>query len=145
MPDPASIPQAVIVSTIRYEPFLARGDILLHGRMDEFVSGIRSLQSLYGSTRVYVVLPKMKTNLTVQIKKLCRDLDRVTVVEIPIRYPHDQFRLLAQRLGLKPSKGVIWALRVEGVLAVGGALNQSGRASSGWFPFRAAGPAVRFT
>ncbi len=125
LPDPASVPQAVIVSTVRYEPFLARGDILLHNRLEEFIASIRSLQSLYGSTKVYVVLPRVKSKLTRQIKQLCRDLDRVTVVEIPIRYPYDQFRLLAQRIGLKPSKGVIWALRVEGVLAVGGALNLS--------------------
>jgi Na(+)-translocating NADH:ubiquinone oxidoreductase A subunit len=125
-PDPASIPQAVIVSTVRYEPFLARGDVLLRDRLEEFIAGIRSLQSLYGSTKVYVVLPKLKAGLTRQIKQLCRDLDRVSVVEIPIRYPYDQFRLLAQRMGLKPTKGVIWAFRVEGVLAVGGAMN-SGR------------------
>ena len=40
LPDPFGTPQAVIVSTVRYEPFVARGNVQFHKRLKNFTRGI---------------------------------------------------------------------------------------------------------
>jgi len=125
MPDPLSTPQAVIVSTIRLEPFLVRGEILLKEYLRQFTRGLEHLQSLLEYQPIYLVLPKIKTDLAVKIKEKIRGYAWVKVVEVPLKYPCDHFALLSRHLGLKRSEESIWGINVDGVLAIDNALTSS--------------------
>ena len=125
IPDPLSMPQAVIVSTLRLEPFLVRGDILLKEYLRQFTRGLEHLQSLLEYQPIYLVLPKLKAELATQIKEQIRGYAWVKIVEIPLKYPYDHFAILSRHLGLKRSEGLIWGINVDGVLAIDTALTSS--------------------
>ena len=121
-PDPMETPQAVIVSTMRLEPFLVRGTVLLKEYLQQFTRGLEHLQSLLEYQPIYLVLPKVETDITTKIKEKIRGYAWVKTVEIPLKYPFDNFAILSRHLGLKRSDGLIWGIHVDGVLAVDNAL-----------------------
>ncbi len=124
VPDPARPASAAIVATTRLEPFAGpRGDVLLRDSLDAFLRGLDCLAALVEGT-VYVAVPMVRNSLAVQLRQSLAGKPRIQVVDIPLRYPLDRFNVLAQALGLKPSRGqTVWGLQTEGVLAVDQALN----------------------
>jgi Na(+)-translocating NADH:ubiquinone oxidoreductase A subunit len=122
VPDPQSSPQAIIVSTVSLEPFLARGDAQLQKRLLDFTRGLEQLQSLLEYQPIYLVMPHIRSELANLVHNRIRGHAWVKMLEIPLTYPYDNFALLARRLGLRRSEGPVWAVRTEGVLAVDRAL-----------------------
>jgi Na(+)-translocating NADH:ubiquinone oxidoreductase A subunit len=122
LPDPLSTPQAIIVSTVSLEPFVARGDAQLHNRLLNFTRGLEQLQSLLEYQPIYLAMPDIKSEFANLVRNQIRGYASVKMLEIPLTYPYDDFALLARRLGLKRNEGPVWAVRTEGVLAVDRAL-----------------------
>jgi len=125
LPDPLGTPQAVIVSTLSLEPFLARGDVQLHNRLLNFTRGLEQLQSLLEYQPIYLVVPDIKSDFANLVRNQIRGYAWAKMIEVPLTYPRDNFVILAREIGLKKSKGTVWALRTEGVLAVDRALTLS--------------------
>lgn len=122
LPDPMGTPQAVIVSTVSLEPFLARGDALLRDRLLNFTRGLEHLQSLLEYQPIYFVIPDIRSEFANLVRNHIRGYAWVKLLDIPLVYPYDDFAVLARALELPPSKGPVWAVRTEGVLAVDQAL-----------------------
>jgi Na(+)-translocating NADH:ubiquinone oxidoreductase A subunit len=118
LPDPVATPQAVIVSTVRLEPFLARGDVQLADRLDDFARGLEHVQSLLEYQPIYLVMPDIRSGFASRVREHIRGYAWVKMLDIPSKYPYDDFALLARRLGLKSGAGPVWAVRTEGILAV---------------------------
>lgn len=125
LPDPMGKPQAVIVSTLSFEPFAARGDVQLKNRLLQFTRGLEHLQSFLEYEPIYLVLPGIRTEFEMLVKEHIRGYAWVKLIEIPMKYPYDNFNVLARKLGLKKSGGPIWSVRTEGILAVDRALTVS--------------------
>ena len=122
LPDPLGTPQAVIVSTLSLEPFLTRGDVQLHKRLLNFTRGLEQLQSLLEYQPIYLAMPDITSEFATLVRNQIRGYAWAKMLEIPLKYPYDDFAILARRLGLKSNKGPIWAVRTEGVLAADRAL-----------------------
>ena len=122
VPDPFSTPQAVIISTLRLEPFLVRGDVLLKEHLRKFTRGLEHLQSLLEYQPIYLAIPKIRTDFAAKIKEHIRGYAWIKLIEVPLKYPYDHFRVLARHLGLRRKNGQVWGLHVEGVLALDTAL-----------------------
>jgi Na+-transporting NADH:ubiquinone oxidoreductase subunit A len=122
LPDPLGTAQAIIVSTVSLEPFVARGDAQLHKRLWNFTRGLEQLQSLLEYQPIYLVMPDIKSEFANLVRNHIRGYAWVKMLEIPLTYPYDNFSILARRLGLKRDKGPVWAVRTEGVLATDRAL-----------------------
>ncbi len=125
LPDPFGIPQAVIVSTLNLDPFSLRGDVQLEARFTSFTRGLEHLQSLLEYQPIYLVLPDISSDLALRVRETIRGYAWVKLVQIPLRYPYDHFRILARHLGLSRKEGPIWGLRTEGILAIDRALTLS--------------------
>jgi Na+-transporting NADH:ubiquinone oxidoreductase subunit A len=126
LPDPYGIPSAVIVSTIHLEPFVARGDVQLSKRLRNFTRGLEHLQSLLEYQPIYLILPDVASEFASQVRETLRGYAWVKMVEIPRKYPFDDFAVLARALGMKPGgQGPVWGLRTGGVLAIDRALTLS--------------------
>ena len=124
VPDPSAAPQAVVVSTVRLEPHLARGDAQLAGRLDSFARGLERLQSLLEYQPMYLVVPDVEAALAERLHESLRGHAWLRIVTIRPRYPFDHPALLARGLGLAAEDGPVWAIRTEGVLAVERALGE---------------------
>ena len=122
LPDPLGTPQAIIVSTVSLEPFVARGDAQLHKRLLNFTRGLEQLQSLLEYQPIYLVMPDIKSEFANLVRNHIRGHAWVKMVDAPLTYPYDHFAILARKLGLKRSQGPIWSVRAEGVLAIDRAL-----------------------
>jgi len=122
LPDPLGTPQAVIVSTLSLEPFLARGDVQLHKRLLNFTRGLEHLQSLLEYQPIYLVMPNISSEFANLIRNQIRGYASVKMLEVPLKYPYDHFAILARRLNLRRNGDPVWAVRTEGVLAVDRAL-----------------------
>ena len=126
LPDPFSTPRAVIVSAMRLEPFGARGDVQLHKRLPRFTRGLEHLQSLLEYQPIYLVLPDVRSEFAARVRAILRGYAWVKLVQVPLRYPFDDFTILARALGFKSdADNPVWALRTEGVLAIDRALTLS--------------------
>jgi Na(+)-translocating NADH:ubiquinone oxidoreductase A subunit len=122
LPDPLGTPQAVVVSTVSLEPFVARGDAQLHDKLLNFTRGLEQLQSLLEYQPMYLVMPDIESEFATSVRKQIRGYAWAKLIEIPLKYPYDNFNILARRLGLRKDAGPIWAVRTEGVLAIDRAL-----------------------
>ncbi|UCF14715.1 MAG: 4Fe-4S dicluster domain-containing protein [Phycisphaerales bacterium] len=125
LPDPLGTPQAIIVSTLSMEPFVARGDVQLSRRLLNFTRGLEQLQSLLEYQPMYLAMPNITSEFANLIRNQIRGYAWVKMLEIPLTYPYDNFAILARRLDLKASNGPVWAVRTEGILAVDRALTQT--------------------
>lgn len=126
LPEPFGVPQAVIVSTINLEPFNGRGDAQLTDCMKSFTRGVEQLQSLLEYQPIYLVLPKVATDLAERVRDAVRGYAYVKPVQVPLVYPFDNFAVLARGLGLARNREYpVWGLRTEGVLALDRALTDS--------------------
>ena len=121
VPDPAEKPKAVIVSTLHLDAFLVRGDVQLAGALDEFARGLELLHSLAGDVPFHLVIPRLSSELTLQVKELANRQPWLRRLEVELRYPFDNCKLAAEQLGIGDASPV-WTLGVEGVLAVARAL-----------------------
>ena len=123
LPDPFGTPRAVIVSTLRLEPFLARGDVQLHQRLSHFTRGLEHLQSLLEYQPIYLVLPDIESDFARHVRETLRGYAWVKLVRIPLKYAYDNFTVLARALGLKTQTDQpVWAMSTAGVLALDRAL-----------------------
>jgi len=125
LPDPFKVPQAIIVSTISCEPFMARGDVQIRRDLQAFGRGLEGLQSLLEYEPIYLIVPDIASDFARRLRQNVRGYAWIKIVEVPLTYPNDNFTILARNLGLKPDNGPVWALRAEGVLAVDRALTES--------------------
>ncbi len=126
LPDPLGAPRAVIVSTVRLEPFLARGDMQLRERLSSFIRGLQYLQSFLEYQPIYLVIPDIRSAFASQVRETLRGFAWIKLVEIPLRYPFDNFAILARHLGLmREEDNPVWAMRTEGVLAIDRVLTTS--------------------
>ncbi|MBI5725088.1 MAG: 4Fe-4S dicluster domain-containing protein [Planctomycetes bacterium] len=126
LPNPFGTPQAVIVSTLNLEPFLGRGDVQLRARLKSFTRGLEQIQTLLEYQPIFLILPKVAAALAEQVSQAIRGYAHIKPVHVPLRYPFDNFTVLARYLGLKRQKDQpVWALRTEGVLALDRALTAS--------------------
>jgi Na(+)-translocating NADH:ubiquinone oxidoreductase A subunit len=125
MPDPLSTPEAIIVSTVCFEPFLVKGSALLEEHLRQFTRGLEHLQSLLEYQPIYLVLPQIKSDLASTIKEKIRGYAWVKIIEIPMKYPYGNFNLLARHIGLKRGQNAIWGVHIDGVLAIDDALTSS--------------------
>jgi len=125
LPDPLGTPQALIVSTISLEPFVARGDVQLQKRLLNFTRGLEHLQSLLEYQPMYLVMPDISSDFALQVRRQIRGYARAELIEIPLKYPYDNPNILARHLGLKRDGGPVWFVRTEGALAVDRALTSS--------------------
>ena len=125
LPDPHGTPQAVIVSTLSLEPFVARGDAQLKRRLLNFTRGLEHLQSLLEYQPIYLVMPDIASAFARHVREKIRGYAWVRLVEIPLRYGLEHRHVLARALGLSAEAGVVWSIKVEGVLAVDRALTLS--------------------
>jgi Na(+)-translocating NADH:ubiquinone oxidoreductase A subunit len=118
LPDPRINPQAIIVSMLTLEPYMARGDAQLYEKLSEFTRGLGQLQSLLEYQPIYLVMPNIKSAFAMKVREQIRGLAWAKLVEVELKYPYDNFEILARGLGIKSSAGVVWGIRTEGVLAV---------------------------
>ncbi len=125
LPDPLGTPQAIIVSTLNLEPFTARGDAQLHNRLLNFTRGLEHLQSLLEFQPIYLIMPDVKSPFATQVREHIRGYAWAKLIEIPLKYPYDNFNILARKIGLKKADGPVWSIRTEGVFAVDRALTRS--------------------
>lgn len=125
IPDPLSTPHAIIVSTLRLEPFLVRGDVLLKEYLRQFTRGLEHLQSLLEYQPIYLVFPKITSDFAASIKEQIRGYAWVKLIEVPLKYPYDNFEIISRHIGLDRNQGAIWGVNVEGVLAIDNALTSS--------------------
>jgi Na(+)-translocating NADH:ubiquinone oxidoreductase A subunit len=122
VPDPAAVPQAVIISTVNLEPASVRGDAQLESRLTNFLRGLEQLQPLLEYQPIHLVFPIFRSKLGLAIREIARGMAWICLHEIPLLYPYDHPRILARRLGLDPAAGVVWTLRTEGILAIDSAI-----------------------
>jgi Na+-transporting NADH:ubiquinone oxidoreductase subunit NqrA len=141
LPDPAGAPAAVIVSSVRLEPFTAATEVLLEEKVPNFVRGLEHLHGMLGDDiPIYLVVPSDEFDipdlkakifslpyegtalraLTGQVAARC---PWVRCVPVPLRYPFGKPKVAAQKLDLESE--LVWATDVEGVLAVDQALSRS--------------------
>jgi Na+-transporting NADH:ubiquinone oxidoreductase subunit A len=126
LPDPFGMPKELIVSTVHLEPYVARGDAQLRGRLSDFVSGLGHLGSLLRVRQIHVVIPKERWAFATELREALRTQPHVHTIEIRCRYPHDDLRLVARALGMrKRSDSSVWGLGVAGVLAIEDAITSS--------------------
>lgn len=125
LPDPLGTPQAVIVSIVSLEPFIVRGDVQLKKRLLQFTRGLEHLQSLLEYQPIYLVMPNISSPFASQVREHIRGYAWAKLIEIPMKYPYDNFNILARALGLKKAAGPIWSVRTEGILAIDRALTVS--------------------
>jgi Na(+)-translocating NADH:ubiquinone oxidoreductase A subunit len=125
LPDPLGTPQAVIVSTVSLEPFVARGDVQLCNRLLQFTRGLEHLQSLLEYQPIYLVMPAISSPFASQVREHIRGYAWAKLIEVPLKYPYDNFNILARSLGLRKNAGPIWSVRTEGILAIDRALTVS--------------------
>lgn len=125
LPDPLSNPQAVIVSTVALEPFVTRGDVQLKENLLQFTRGLEHLQSLLEYQPIYLVMPQSRSDFAKLVRERIRGYAWVNLIEIPLKYPYDNFNILARKIGLKSADGPIWSVRTEGVLAIDRALTST--------------------
>jgi len=124
LPDPAATPAAVIVSTMRREPYTTRGDVQLQDRLEAFRRGLAAIQSLLEYQPIYLAIPEVSTAFAQEVREMLRGEAWIHLLQVPLRYGCDHFAVLARRLGYKRSAAeVIWCLRTEGVFAVHRAMN----------------------
>ena len=123
VPAPDVEPSATIVSTLSLEPFVARGDVHLQGRVPEFVRGLDHLRNSLGYKPVHVVLPDTDDSLTREIREALRGRSWVRIISVRPRYPHDHVALLARHIGLRrDEKHPVLGTDAAGVLAIDGVL-----------------------
>jgi Na+-transporting NADH:ubiquinone oxidoreductase subunit A len=125
LPDPLGTAQAVIVSTLSLEPFVARGDVQLQERLLDFTRGLEHLQSLLEYQPMYLIMPDINSDFAVQVRQQIRGYAWAKLIEIPLKYPYDNPNILARHLRLKAEAGPVWFVRTEGVLAIDRALTLS--------------------
>ncbi len=125
LPDPSGTPQAIIVSTLNLEPFVARGDVQLQNRLLQFTRGLEHLQSFLEYQPIFLILPDIHSTFEARVCEHIRGYAWVKLVRIPMKYPNDNFAVIARSLGLNKGDGPIWSVRTEGVLATDRALTKA--------------------
>ncbi len=126
VPEPLATPQAIIVSTVAFEPFLATSEAQIARRVTSFTRGVEHLQSLLEYQPIHMVLSDAGSEPARRVSEILRGYAWARVVEVPRKYPFGDFTVLARSLGLKPGTAEpVWALGTAGVLAVDRALTLS--------------------
>ena len=140
MVDPKGNPEAVIVSTLRLEPYQARGDVQMMQSLLGFIRGLEHIQSLLEYQPIYLLFPNVNSEFAQQARQQLRGHAWIRLVEVPLLYPHDSMLLTARRLGFKRDQ-VVWTLGPDAVLAIDAALTHGRPAVSRVISL--AGPGVK--
>ncbi|KKN10941.1 hypothetical protein LCGC14_1031470 [marine sediment metagenome] len=85
--DPFGTPTAVIVSTVHFEPYVARGDVQMQKRLRAFTRGLEHLQTLLEYQQIYLALPEVHSSLALKVRDMIRGYAWAKPVGIPFRYP----------------------------------------------------------
>ena len=126
LPNPlARPPQAAIVTAVSLEPYTASAESHLEGRLAAFSRGLEHLKTLVDGRMVYLVVGKEKSDFTSRIRHEVEKVGWVKLVEIPMKYPNDNYTVLARALGLKKSEGAVWGIGADGILAIDDVLSSS--------------------
>ena len=126
LPDPFASPRAVIVSTVHLEPYVARGEVQILKRLSHFTRGLELLQSLVEHQPIYLVMPDVKSDFAREVREKLHGHAWVKMIEIPRKYPSDDFAMLARSLGLRREPlEPVWGVTAAGVLAIDRALTLS--------------------
>jgi Na+-transporting NADH:ubiquinone oxidoreductase subunit A len=121
--DPSESPDAIIATTLRLEPFLAGGEAQLEGGLGRLKGGLSCLRAIFPEASLYVVAPSADEPLAADVRAAASACDGAHLVAVPMRYPFDDPALLAMLLHLPSGdESNVWALPVEGLLAVEAAL-----------------------
>ena len=121
--DPLAGPSAIIASALRLEPFLAGGEAQLDGALERLASGLEHLKGMAPEAPLYVIVPGAGDPLAVELREVVSACSGVHVVSVPMRFPFDDPALLARYLKLPAGPdATVWAIPVEGILAVEAAL-----------------------
>jgi Na(+)-translocating NADH:ubiquinone oxidoreductase A subunit len=121
--NPSTSPSATIASALRLEPFLAGGEAQLDGALERLARGFEHLRDMAPEAPLYVIVPGADEPLAVELRKAASACSGVHVVSVPMRFPFDEPALLARYLKLPAGPdAAVWAIPVEGVLAVEAAL-----------------------
>ncbi len=140
--DPLMSPSATIASTLRLEPFLAGGEVQLDGALERLARGLEHLRGMAPEAPLYVIVPDADEPLAAELRKTVSACSGAHVVSVPMRFPFDDPALLARYLKLPAGPdAAVWAIPVEGVLAVEAALTDGRPCTERIVSF--AGPAVR--
>ncbi len=124
--DSSLSPEAIIVTTVRHEPFHCRGNVLLREGLAEFIKGLKQLQGLLEYQPIHLAMPDIQSPFANKVREALRGVAFVKVVQVEKCYPNHNFALLARRLGIPRSADrPVWGLRVAGVLAANRALTHS--------------------
>ncbi len=83
------------------------------------------MQSLLEYQPIYLVMPNIKSPFASQVREHIRGYAWAKLIQVPLKYPYDNFNILARALGLRKTAGPIWSVRVEGILAIDRALTVS--------------------
>jgi len=139
--DPLTGPSATIASTLRLEPFLTGGEVQLDGALERLVRGLEHVRGMAPEAPLYVVVPSADAPLAAELRKAVSACSGAHVVSVPMRFPFDDPALLARYLKLPAGPDTtVWAIPVEGVLAVEAALTDGMPCTERVVSF--AGPAV---
>lgn len=127
VPDPFGKPRAIIVLISHLEPFLVGAEALLNNRISNFAQGLEHLHSLAEGAPVYLIVPKTKSDYAAQVKNIAHRSSGIKLLEVPSKFPFDNFKLLARRLGLDkvPDKSSVWCVGTEGIMAIDHTLTSS--------------------
>jgi Na(+)-translocating NADH:ubiquinone oxidoreductase A subunit len=127
LPDPYGTPQAIIVSTLCMEPFTASAAAISRDRFTNFAQGLEHIHSLADNKPVYVIVSNCRTDVSARLSEAMRKCTWASQITVAPRYPFGNARVIAQLLGLRGSSdaGSVWAVGLEGVMAVDCALSTS--------------------
>jgi Na+-transporting NADH:ubiquinone oxidoreductase subunit A len=124
--DPAVSPDAVIVPFVRLEPFVAGGEALLSGNLDELARGLSLLHAIFPDCAVCAVVPDTDDPIAVEAREAASKCGCARVLTVPLRYPFDHPALLARLTGLAGEPHAqLWAMSMEGLLALDAAVTRS--------------------
>jgi len=126
--DPQGVPDAVIVSTVHLEPFVAHGGAICKNKVGELVRGLEHLQLLLEYQEIHLVLPDVENEFARQIQDRIRGHAWLKLSQVPLqmRYPFDNQTLLARHLGLfTEGDETVWFIPAAGIIAFDKALTYS--------------------
>jgi len=127
IPDPCHEPAALVIMVTAFDSFIAQPEALLAGKATDFVQGLKALHRLFSGSgcRIHVVVGEGEcpTAVNEAIEAVALDPSRFALHRVPQLYPNDNPQLATQTLKLaSPPQATVWAMGVEGVLAVAFAL-----------------------
>ncbi len=125
LPNPLDTPTAIVVNTLGYEPYTARGEVITEKRSGAFLNGLKCLSSIFEGVTLYLALRDEETGFKGEPAGKTEGLNAFERLEVPSKYPQDNPALLARRAGINLAVEKVWNIDAAGVLAINRAENFS--------------------